>query len=440
MENNYVILYSNNTKEFDIKLSKNIKDNYNISIIKFLFNNEQKINDNNLEEVYVDISIEEILIIKSFCVISISNTIKSKKILDLLKNYNKYIIFNCDKIFDELNLFLKYFNNNDSSSLNNIINYSISNFEEFYNKNNYNNNYNNNKVNKNIKLEYTKILKYYENEKMNILTYYKNFDNNIINIIQKKCIIENLKNKYINKVIVITNNDNVIHLKDILDNQYSKNLIIEKSTYNDESYKDIFEIINKKYNNHIFCILRSDIVLPNQDSLGDILMEFEDNKNKIYCISRIERLINGVLIKYDKLNKIFYSTEQDAWIFKSPLNINLDYFNNIYFYEKFSELALNNILKNNNYKIINDSNKYKILRILTDNNIKNRHILNISDKRKTTIDNLLLLPDNDSFNKVSVEQLVQIINLDEKELYSLKCEIFNKYLKKNIICNMYSYE
>lgn len=216
---------------------------------------------------------------------------------------------------------------------------------------------------------------------MNILTYYKNFDNNIINIIQKKCIIENLKNKYINKVIVITNNDNMIHLKDILDTQYSKNLIIEKFTYNDASYKDIFEIINKKYNNHIFCILRSDIVLPNQDSLGDILMEFEDNENKIYCISRIERLINGVLIKYDKLNKIFYSTEQDAWIFKSPLNINLDYFNNIYFYEKFSELALNNILKNNNYKIINDSNKYKILRILTDNNIKNRHILNNNYKK-----------------------------------------------------------
>ena len=168
-------------------------------------------------------------------------------------------------------------------------------------------------------------------------------------------------------------------------------------------------------------------------------MEFEDNENKIYCISRIERLINGVLIKYDKLNKIFYSTEQDAWIFKSPLNINLDYFNNIYFYEKFSELALNNILKNNNYKIINDSNKYKILRILTDNNIKNRHILN-NNYKKNNIENLLILPDNDSFNKVSIEQLVQIINLDEKELYSLKCEIFNKYLKKNIICNMYSYE
>ena len=156
MENNYLILYSNNTKEFDIKLSKNIKDNYNISIIKFLFNNEQKINDDNLEEVYVDISIEEILIRKSFCVICISNNVKSKKILDLLKNYNKYIIFNSDKIFDELNLFLKYFNNNDSSSLNNIINYSISNFEEFYNKNNYfifnNNILNNNKINKNIKL------------------------------------------------------------------------------------------------------------------------------------------------------------------------------------------------------------------------------------------------------------------------------------------------
>jgi hypothetical protein len=436
----YIILYSDISKEDNLKLCKNIKEIYNIEIVKFLSVKEIKINDPLINEIYIDISIEDILIKNSFCVIYISDNILSKKILDLVKLYNKYIIFKKDKIIDDFKLFLKYHNNdnNNNISLSDIIIYSNNNFENYFNNLKYN--VSSNIHNKNIKLEYNKIYKDYNDEKLNIFTYYKHYDLELLNIIQKKCIFENLKNKYINKVIVIGYKLEE-RLKDILDENGKlviNEFLIEEG-FIDITFKNIFDIINNKYNNKIFCILRSDIILPNQDILESIHIETEEFDQKIYCISRLERLINGNLIKYDKLNKIFYSSEQDAWILKSPLNINLNLLEKVYFYEKFSELVLNNILKNNNYKIMNDSNKYKILRILTDNNIEYRSILNVNSEKKD-INNFFLLPDEDSFSKIPIEQLIKIINIDEKELYNLKCYLFNKYLKKNIICNMYSYE
>jgi hypothetical protein len=443
--NKYIILYSDSCdKEYDISISSYIKEKYDISIIKFLSLKDEKINNILIDEVYIDLSIEDTLIQNSLCIIYISNIVRSKKIVDLLKLYNKYIIFKKDKVIDDFNLFLKYYNNNNNNdiSLTDVIYYSINNFEGFFNNLKLNPLLNNNNLNINIKVEYNKIVKSYNDDKINILTYYKHYDLELLNIIQKKCIFENLKNKYINKVIVIGDKLDE-RLKDIIENNESKNLIKEELFINEEfidlSFKDIFEIINKKYSNKVFCILRSDIILPNQESLEDIEIDMEEYDKKIYCISRIERLINGNLIKYDKLNKIFYSSEQDAWIFKSPLNINLELLKNIYFYERFSELELNNILKINNYKIINDTNKYKVLRILTDNNIESRQILNVNSLKRD-VNKFFLLPDEDSFNKIPIDHLIKIFNLDEQELYNLKCDLFNKYLRKNIICNMYSYE
>jgi hypothetical protein len=444
--NKYIILYSDSCdKEYDISISSHLKEKYDISIIKFLLLKDEKINNTLINEVYIDLSIEDILIKNSLCVIYISDIIRSKKIIDLLKLYNKYIIFKKTKVIDDFKLFLKYYNNNNNNdiSLTDVIYYSINNFEEYFNNLKLNTLLNNNiNNNVNIKVEYNKIVKSYTDNKINILTYYKHYDLELLNIIQKKCIFENLKNKYINKVIVIGNNLDE-RLKDILENNESKNLIKEEFLINEEfidlSFKDIFEIINNKYSNKIFCILRSDIILPNQEGLEDIEIDMEEYDKKIYCISRIERLINGNLIKYDKLNKIFYSSEQDAWIFKSPLNINLELLKNIYFYERFSELILNNVLKINNYKIINNTNKYKVLRILTDNNIETRKILNINTVKRD-VNTFFLLPDEDSFNKIPIEHLIKIFNLDEQELYNLKCDLFNKYLRKNIICNMYKYE
>ena len=443
-ENKYIIFYGNNDDNlFELEFINEFNKKYNLTIIKFLLNNEERnISKNNeIIEIYPDLYTEESLIKDCLCVIYLSKVNRSPNLINLLNIYNKYIIFSVTNIMHDFYLFLKYFNkeNTETITVNDISNYSIKKFEDYYKSIN-NNNYISNFPNKNIKIEYKKMTNPNNdnnNNKIWIITYYKKSEHEILNIVQKKCIIENSKNKYVEKMIVIGKNLNE-ELEDLLGNIENNNLILHNliTTDNDDvqlSFSHIIDLINKEYQNKLICILRSDIILPNQSELEDLNFELEMNEKTIYCISRIERMISGNLVKYDKLNKILFCTEQDCWIFKSPLHINSELFKNIYFYEKYSELEFNKILKLNDYKLINNTIKFKILRILTENNLERRLLINnrvLDDKIK---ENIFLLPDNESIDKISFDQLIKAFDIDEKEIYNLKCELFNKYFKHKII-------
>ena len=121
-------------------------------------------------------------------------------------------------------------------------------------------------------------------------------------------------------------------------------------------------------------------------------------------------------------------------LFKSPINIkneHLDYLDNLYFYNKHSELYFNRILKINNYNIINNTNRYNIIRIHFDDKLDVRQLLD--NPKLDDIDNIFLLPDNDNLNKISIDKLLSIFNIDSNEVYKIKCELFNRYLKNKII-------
>jgi hypothetical protein len=60
----------------------------------------------------------------------------------------------------------------------------------------------------------------------------------------------------------------------------------------------------------------------------------------------------------------------------------------------------------------------------------------LTEKTSIKNDEIYLLPENDSFDKVSLEQFIKYLNLDDKELYLLKCELFNKYSKNKIVENI----
>jgi hypothetical protein len=224
------------------------------------------------------------------------------------------------------------------------------------------------------------------------------------------------------------------------------NMMFYQSSENDSSFGDLINISNKLFSDKIICIIRSDIILLNQSNLNDIEIDLISDENQVFALSRTERLINGNLVKCDKLNRILYSTEQDAWIFKAPLNLNNADLNNLYFYNKYSHLFFNKILKNNNYNIINNSKKYKIIRILHENNLDSRLLFdnninnNINNSNENIkikdLDSIYLLPDNEILDKISFEQLVKLAQIDENELYKIKCSIFDKYLKNKIFNNL----
>jgi hypothetical protein len=414
--NTYLLLYLNKYYENENELIDNIYNKFNIKIIKILNNDDIKknINHSNFLEIFIDNQIENDLIKNAFIILYFSNYKKTKNLCNLIKLYNKNIIYNIENINENINENIDIQNN-------------IELFEKYYNS--LNENVNNIEINKNIDITYKKINNNIINDKIHIITFFKN-DESIYKILQKKCIMENINNNHVSHVHIFGMNltNEFSSCIDVISN--SKNLILNETCLN-ISFKDLFDYCNEKLLNKIICILRSDIILPNQNNLDDIDFYLTLNENDIFILSRLERLVNGNLARTEKLNKILYSSEQDAWIFKSPIKIdNLD--NNIIFYDKYSELYLNKILYNNGYNIINDTNKYKIIRILYDNNIDNRLLINKKDIIKDS-SNIYLLPDNIHLNNIDINMLLSIINIDDKELYNLKCYIFNKYLKKKIV-------
>ena len=400
--NDYILLYSDEFYE-----------NNNQSIIKLLLKSEKKEckNKNNIIEIYPDNCIEDILIKDCKYVLYISNIYRSSQLLNLLEEYNKLVIFSIPIL--NINIY--------------DIKIQLDKFKLFYDKLKINKM---NTFSKNIRIKCKKLR---ESNKINIITYFNYTENKMLNVIQKKCIIENLKNKNVEKVIVL--GKNLVNIfNDLMSEYYNLFLINDKNP----SFKDLLEISNKLLINRNICILRSDIILPNQDNLDYLdYLDNSNNSNNIIALSRLERLITGVLIRTDKLTQILYSTEQDAWLFKSPLNIDINLLSNIFFYDKYSELFFNKILKTNGYNIINDTKRYKILRLLYENNVFNKFLINKNLKIQNNND-IFLLPENELIDKLSFEQLfnitdIHIHQLDSQKIYKIKCKLFNKYFKNKII-------
>ena len=187
----------------------------------------------------------------------------------------------------------------------------------------------------------------------------------------------------------------------------------------------------------------SDIIIPNQETLNNLNLDLGlVNKKEVYSISRFDRILNGNIIKSQRLNKLFNSTEQDAWIFETPLVLNnesLNRLSNVYFYDYLSNLYFNNEINNNHYILINNTKKYKIIRFMLDNQINNRPLIDKDINIKNNMidyNSIHLLPSNDIIDNISIEQLIKMINLDENDIYSIKCFLFNKFLKNKIMDNI----
>ena len=451
MDSKYIIVYSNNIKDklFINKLYDKFK--LKIYIFQYYFNHiiDLNIDEDNekYEIIYIDNYIEELYIKDAEYIFYLDFNKINNNLINLVIEYNKKNVFykinvehinNIEEI-EELEVFNKYLLKLDNTE---DIEKDIEDLNKVnkINKNNILNKININLlvIRKNINVKQGII----------IITYFKKTDIKILDIIQKKCIFENLKNTNVDKIMIVGDNiqeefKNIAETNGV--NNFG-NMMFYQSTENN-SFGSLINISNKLFSDKIICIIRSDIILLNQSNLNDIEIDLISDENQIFALSRTERLINGNLVKCDKLNRTLYSTEQDAWFFKSPLNLNNndlndDDLNSVYFYNKYSHLFFNKILKNNNYNIMNNSKKYKIIRILHENNLDSRLLFdnNINNSSNENIkikdlDSIYLLPDNEILDKISFEQLIKLAQIDENELYKIKCSIFDKYLKNKIFSN-----
>ncbi len=279
-----------------------------------------------------------------------------------------------------------------------------------------------------------------ENNKIKnvVYTYYIETNDSITNDIQRGCILENCRNKSLDIIyIYVDDNDKRNYLdcllKDKLNEEnYRKITFILNETYGIYNIMNVIKQSNKDHDGDIIYILRSDTIIPYQESIDNIYFEFLDNVRKVYGISRVERNLNGHMYKDEMLGQLFYATSQDMFIYNSPLKVENKEEEIINFYEENSELLINKMLEYNDYEVMNDTTNYKLIRIL--GNDKERYIMKKMENKKNEENEIQnkykYNPENNGLESIPIEHFFK--QLDEKEILYVKQHIFNKYIMKKI--------
>ena len=166
-----------------------------------------------------------------------------------------------------------------------------------------------------------------------------------------QCLINNVNNKFIKYIILL--NDKIYDINFITRNKKKiKQIIIntkENQTKNRLYFNNAIEYINNNCYGEIIILSNSDIYFDN--TLSHV--PEDDMENKIYCLLRYDQKEDGtkdIFRHYDEPR----SDSQDSWIFKAPLNVDLQQVN-----FSFGTLGCDNIfaniLFNHNYKLSNPS-------------------------------------------------------------------------------------
>lgn len=177
-----------------------------------------------------------------------------------------------------------------------------------------------------------------------ITTYYHTNDykrNNEIN----KCLIHNYSNKYIKEIYLLNNQIYDINFidKDINNiNNKIKQIIISKDIDYKLKYNDSIDFINKNLKDKICILSNSDIYFDNTLSK----LNYKYFNNSLFALLRYDEDEEGnknIFMRHNEPR----DDSQDCWMFKSPLNIDL---NKIDF--SFGTLGCDNIFAS----IVYDSN------------------------------------------------------------------------------------
>ena len=153
-----------------------------------------------------------------------------------------------------------------------------------------------------------------------------------------QCLINNANNKFIKAIILL--NDKIYDINFITRNKKKIKKIIVNTKENQKKnrlyFNNAIEYINNNYYGDIIILSNSDIYFDN--TLSHV--PEDDMENKIYCLLRYDQKEDGtkdIFRHFDEPR----SDSQDSWIFKAPLNIDLQQIN-----FSFGTLGCDNIFAN----------------------------------------------------------------------------------------------
>lgn len=271
--------------------------------------------------------------------------------------------------------------------------------------------------------------------KINLITYIRRMSaNDMYYQLQIKCILENYKHHGVKNILVVGMGVEDTFQKISYEKIDGKNLILINDDDDNISFMDLFTIANHVFQNELVMILRSDTIFLQNDDLSSLWIQYLHSNKKIIALSRIERDIQGRLIRLPPQQTSFGGLEQDAWILKTPIDIKeecSEMIQKIDFNEKFSELYMNYFMKKMGYQVIHDSREYKILRICIHPDIGMRDLIK-PPSQPLQKEKIEMIPDLGIMEMISMDQWIQMMHCDDEEIYEMKTEWMNRFYKKRL--------
>lgn len=272
--------------------------------------------------------------------------------------------------------------------------------------------------------------------KINMITYIRRMSgNDMYYQLQIKCILENYKHHQVKNILVVGMGVEDTFQKISYEKISAKQLILINDDDDNISFMDLFTIANSVFQDEMVMILRSDTIFLQNDDLSSLWMNFYESSKKIISISRLERDIQGRVIRQSPQQTCMGGLEQDAWIIKTPIQFkeekDIEMIQKIDFYERWSELYMNHYMKKIGYTIFHDTREFKILRICIHPNMEERNIIKTPsqplDKEK-----IEMLPDISYTDMITMEQWMQMMSCNDEEIYEMKKEWMNRFYKKRL--------
>jgi hypothetical protein len=245
------------------------------------------------------------------------------------------------------------------------------------------------------------------------------------------CIISNLQNKNVSRVINLCEGDSDSYLPDII-RDHSKYTC--KTGYERLTYKTGFDYSNEHLNGEIVGLMNTDIMLADDFKISDLEKVL---KNKVVIAnSRHEiDLSNGNVFLDENFKRMYHANTQDAWFYKTPIQAdNVDF--------ELGLLGCDNAISHRlqvaGYTVFNMPERFKIIHVDSlrgknsdnfstfhkkyevKNKIVNKHPENIGQ---------LLVPNYDAVREMSFDKFLQILGYTEEEKVWLMTRTISEKIK-----------
>jgi hypothetical protein len=272
-------------------------------------------------------------------------------------------------------------------------------------------------------------------EGIQMITYVRKIEgNDLLYHLQIKCILENYKNKLIQNVVVIGKDIETFFQTIHYEKIENKKIILINDDDDNITFQDMFVIGNELFKNKIVFIVRSDVIFINSEGNHELEFDLLFEEKKMYCLSRIERDVQGRFVRIPPNLTLFNSVDQDGWIFKTPIECmderEIECIKEYDFNEKWSELRMNHYMKIHGYKLVNDIRNYKIIRVNLHPQFEIRQL--IKEPKQVGKTDFEMLPEYSYLENMTFEQMIDLLGISDEDKYQWKVEMMNRYWKNKL--------